>query len=80
MVVVLLQDVVKGNVELTSEKEGVGHTGVTLTVEGAVSLDPGGIRLTSSTVRTTQFLFQSIQLTGPGKLYVLPTALMTLMA
>lgn len=60
-------DVVTGKVEVVCEKEGEQHTGVTLGVEGLVSLDPGGLRL-GSAARTTQNLVQTHQLAPGGKL------------
>ncbi|ELR22840.1 uncharacterized protein ACA1_396260 [Acanthamoeba castellanii str. Neff] len=64
-------DVVTGKVEVVCEKEGEQHTGVTLGVEGLVSLDPGGLRL-GSAARTTQNLVQTHQLAPGGKLYAPP--------
>lgn len=62
-----------GKVEVVCEKEGEQHTGLTLGVEGLVSLDQGGMRL-GSAARTTQNLVQTHQLAPGGKLYATPLA------
>ena len=63
---------VTGKVEVVCEKEGEQHTGLTLGVEGLVSLDQGGMRL-GSAARTTQNLVQTHQLAPSGKLYATPS-------
>jgi hypothetical protein len=63
---------VKGKVEVVSDKDGTVHTGLTMSIDGAITLDPGGLRLTSTATITTQLLVQSLQIAPAGKLYVPP--------
>jgi len=61
-------DVVTGKVEVVCDKAGTAHTGLTMGIDGAITLDPGGLRLTSTATLTTQLLVQSLQLAPAGKL------------
>lgn len=66
----------KGKVEVVSDKDGTAHTGLTMGIDGAITLDPGGLRLTSTATLTTQLLVQSLQLAPAGKLYAPPLVIL----